>query len=39
VERDIRAKVGFPLQISPDCRAMDARFFRAEPMGLAAEWA
>ena len=39
VERDVRAKVGFPLQISPDCRAMDACCFRAEPMGLAAEWA
>jgi len=39
VERDIRSKVGFPLQVAPDCRPMDARIFRAEAMGLAADWA
>jgi acyl CoA:acetate/3-ketoacid CoA transferase len=39
VDRDIRAKVGFPLHVSPDCKPMDARIFRAEPMGLAADWA
>ena len=38
VDRDIRAKVGFPLQVAADCRAMDARIFRTEPMGLAADW-
>lgn len=38
LERDIRAKVGFPLQVAADCRAMDARIFRTEPMGLAADW-
>ncbi len=38
VDRDIRSQVGFPLHITPECRPMDARLFRAEPMGLAAEW-
>jgi acyl CoA:acetate/3-ketoacid CoA transferase len=38
VERDIRAKVGFPLRPAPDVRAMDPRLFRTEPMGLAKEW-
>jgi acyl CoA:acetate/3-ketoacid CoA transferase len=38
LERDIRAKVGFPLQVAADCRAMDARIFRTEPMGLDADW-
>ena len=38
VDRDIRTKVGFPLQVADDCRAMDARLFRTEPMGLAADW-
>lgn len=37
VEKDIRAKVGFPLRIASDVRLMEGRFFRAEPMGLAAE--
>jgi acyl CoA:acetate/3-ketoacid CoA transferase len=39
VDRDIRAKIGFPLQVSPDCKPMDTRIFRAEIMGLAADWA
>jgi acyl CoA:acetate/3-ketoacid CoA transferase len=39
VDADIRAKVGFPLQVADDCRPMDARLFRPEPMGLAADWA
>jgi acyl CoA:acetate/3-ketoacid CoA transferase len=39
LDRDIRAKVGFPLRVAPECREMDARIFRPEPMGLAAEWA
>jgi len=38
VDRDIRAKVGFRLSVAADCRSMDARIFRPEPMGLAAEW-
>jgi acyl CoA:acetate/3-ketoacid CoA transferase len=38
VERDIRARVGFPLRLAPDVRAMEARLFRSEPMGLAREW-
>jgi len=39
VERDIRSKVGFTLLVSPDCKPMDERIFRAEVMGLAADWA
>jgi acyl CoA:acetate/3-ketoacid CoA transferase len=38
LDRDIRAKIGFPLQVAPDLRAMDPRIFREEPMGIAAEW-
>jgi propionate CoA-transferase len=38
VDRDIRSKVGFPLQVSPDCTPMDGRIFRAEAMGLAVDW-
>ncbi len=38
VDRDIRARVGFPLRVATDCRPMDERLFRPEPMGLAAEW-
>jgi acyl CoA:acetate/3-ketoacid CoA transferase len=38
VDRDIRSKAGFPLRVAPECRPMDARIFRPEPMGLAAEW-
>jgi acyl CoA:acetate/3-ketoacid CoA transferase len=39
VERDIGSKVGFSLQVSPECKPMDARVFKVESMGLAAEWA
>jgi len=39
VDRDIRAKVGFPLQLAPDCKPMDARIFQAEAVGLVADWA
>ena len=39
LDRDIQSKVGFPLRVAPECRTMDARIFRPEPMGLAAEWA
>ena len=38
LDRDIQSKVGFPLRVAPECRTMDARIFRPEPMGLAAEW-
>jgi propionate CoA-transferase len=38
VERDIRVKVGFALRAAPDLRPMDARLFRPERMGVAAEW-
>jgi acyl CoA:acetate/3-ketoacid CoA transferase len=38
VERDIGARVEFPLRLTPDVRLMDARLFRAERMGVAAEW-
>jgi acyl CoA:acetate/3-ketoacid CoA transferase len=38
VERDITARVGFPLRVASDCRRMDARIFCPEPMGLRAEW-
>lgn len=38
VERDIRAKLGFPLRTAPYVRPMDARLFRADRMGVASEW-
>jgi propionate CoA-transferase len=38
LDRDIRLKVGFPLRVAPECRTMDARIFRPEPMGIATEW-
>jgi acyl CoA:acetate/3-ketoacid CoA transferase len=38
MERDIRSRVGFPLRVAPECRPMNPRLFRTEPMGLAAEW-
>jgi acyl CoA:acetate/3-ketoacid CoA transferase len=38
VDRDIRDKVGFPLQVASDLRPMDPRLFRPERMGVAAEW-
>jgi propionate CoA-transferase len=39
VERDIRAKIGFPLRAAAEVRPMEARIFQSEPMGLAADWA
>ncbi|MFB3816055.1 MAG: acyl CoA:acetate/3-ketoacid CoA transferase [Candidatus Methylomirabilales bacterium] len=39
VDTEIRPRVGFPLRVAPDCRPMEARIFRPEPMGLAADWA
>jgi propionate CoA-transferase len=38
LEKDVRAKVGFPLRVAPDVRPMDARLFRPDRMGVAAEW-
>ena len=38
LDRDIRQKVGFPLQVAPDLRPMDPRLFRDEPMGLGRDW-
>jgi propionate CoA-transferase len=38
VERDILARISFPVQIAPNLVTMDTRLFRPEPMGLAAEF-
>jgi acyl CoA:acetate/3-ketoacid CoA transferase len=38
VEKDIGAKIGFPLRIAPDVRPMDARLFRPDRMDVATEW-
>ncbi len=38
VDRDIRARIGFPLQVAPSLRPMDPRLFLPEPMDLAADW-
>ena len=35
----VLARIGFPVRVSPDLKLMDARLFRAEPMGLLAEFA
>jgi propionate CoA-transferase len=35
----VLARIGFPVRIAPDLRPMDARLFRAEPMGLMAGFA
>ena len=34
LERDVLAKAGVPLLVSPDLRLMSAALFRPEPMGL-----
>jgi acyl CoA:acetate/3-ketoacid CoA transferase len=34
LERDVLAKAGVPLQVSPDLRLMSPALFRPEPMGL-----
>ena len=39
LERDILAKMGFRPMLAPALERMDARLFRAEPMGLAKELA
>jgi propionate CoA-transferase len=35
----VLARIGFPVRVAPDLKLMDARLFRAEPMGLLAEFA
>ena len=37
LERDVLAHMGFKPLIASDLKTMDARLFRPEPMGLAAE--
>ena len=34
LQRDVLDRADIPLRVSPDLRAMDARLFRPEPMGL-----
>ncbi len=34
LERDVLAHMAFRPSVAPDCRAMDARLFKSEPMGL-----
>jgi propionate CoA-transferase len=38
VEKDIQARIGFPLRVAPDLQPMDPRLFRPERMGMAAQW-
>lgn len=38
LERDVLARIPFPVAVSPDLRLMDERLFRAEPMFLGLEW-
>lgn len=35
----VLARIGFPVRVAADLKLMDARLFRAEPMGLLAEFA
>ena len=35
----VLARIGFPVRVAPDLKLMDARLFRAEPMGLLPEFA
>ena len=37
LEEDVRARVGFELDVSPNLRTMDPRIFRDGPMGIRAE--
>jgi acyl CoA:acetate/3-ketoacid CoA transferase len=34
LDRDVLAQAATPLLVSPDLKAMDARLFHPEPMGL-----
>jgi propionate CoA-transferase len=38
LEKDIRARVGFPLRVPAAPRPMDPRLFRPEPMGIRVEF-
>ena len=38
LERDVLARVGFPLRVPRTPRLMDARLFQAAPMGIGAEF-
>ena len=38
LERDVLARVGFPLRVPRAPRLMDARLFQAAPMGIGAEF-
>jgi propionate CoA-transferase len=38
LERDVLGRIDFPVQMPQPPRLMDARLFRAEPMGIAAEF-
>jgi hypothetical protein len=38
LQEHVLARIGFPVRVSPDLKLMDARLFRAEPMGLLAEF-
>ena len=37
-ERDVEGQIGFPIRRASTLRAMDARLFRPEPMGLASDF-
>ena len=38
LERDVLAQIGFPVRVPASPRVMDARLFRADPMGIRAEF-
>jgi propionate CoA-transferase len=38
VGRDVLPRIGFPVHVAPDLRPMDARLFRAAPMGWLPEF-
>lgn len=38
LQDQVLARIGFPVRVAPDLRPMDARLFRAEPMGMLAEF-
>jgi propionate CoA-transferase len=39
LQDQVLARIGFPVRVASDLKLMDARLFRAEPMGLLAEFA
>jgi acyl CoA:acetate/3-ketoacid CoA transferase len=39
IERDIKARIGFPLKVFDGFRSMDARIFKDSPIGLKGEFA